>query len=338
MKFFSKAFFLLALFYTGASFSQAQVVNVYTARHYQTDDLLYANFTKKTGIKINRIEGKEDELLERIKQEGRSSPADVLITVDASRLGAADKLGIFQPLLSKALRDRVPVHLRTDNWLAFSTRARLIAYNKAAIPKDWVLSYEDLALPRLKSQVCARSGSHPYNLSLGAAMVVHKGETETETWAKGVVANFARPPQGGDTDQLRATASGECGVTIVNSYYVARLMRSTIPGDVNAMAALGVIWPNQATWGTHINVSGAGILKNAPNSENAVRFLEYLITDDAQVFFADGNNEWPVVESINVKNPAFDSLGPFKADSISIESWLPKIALAQKIFDRSGWR
>jgi iron(III) transport system substrate-binding protein len=322
----------------GAAGAQAQVVNLYTARHYQTDEALYANFTKETGIKVNRIEGKEDELLERIKNEGASSPADVFITVDASRLELADKAGVFQPAQSKALEARVPSNLRTPNWLAFSTRARVIVYNTKAVNPEWVQSYEDLANPRLKNQICVRSGSHPYNLSLGAALLTHDGEAKTEAWAKGLVANFARAPKGGDTDQMRAVAAGECGVAIANSYYVARLMRSTKPEDVKDMAALTVVWPNQKSWGTHVNVSGAGVVKTSPNKANAVRFLEYLASDSAQVYFADGNNEWPVVKSAAVKNPALEKLGPFKADELPVEKWAPNTAAAQKIFDRAGWR
>ena len=327
-----------ALLLSAASCVHAQVVNLYTARHYQTDEALYADFTKQTGIKVNRIEGKEDELLERVRNEGASSPADVFITVDASRLELADKAGVLQPAQSKVLEARVPAHLRTPNWLAFSTRARVIVYNKASVNPDWVQTYEDLALPRLKSQICVRSGSHPYNLSLGAALIAHHGEAQTEAWARGLVANFARAPKGGDTDQLRAAAAGECGVAIANSYYVARLMRSTTPEDVKAMAALGVVWPNQKTWGTHVNVSGAGVVKTAPNRANAVRFLEYLASDSAQVYFADGNNEWPVVQTAVVRNPAFEALGPFRADAMPVEQWAPNTALAQKVFDRAGWR
>jgi iron(III) transport system substrate-binding protein len=328
----------LAALALAAAGAQAQVLNLYTARHYQTDEALYANFTKETGIKINRIEGKEDELLERIKNEGASSPADVFITVDASRLEIADKAGIFAPAQSKLLESRVPAHLRTPNWLAFSTRARVIVYNPKAVKAEWVQTYEDLADPRLKGQICVRSGSHPYNLSLGAALITHHGEAKTETWAKGVVANFARAPKGGDTDQLRAVAAGECGVAIANSYYVARLMRSAKPEDVKDMAALAVVWPNQKTWGTHVNVSGAGLVKTAPNKANAVKFMEYLASDPAQAYFADGNNEWPVVKSAVVKNPALDKLGPFKADETPLEKWAPNTAAAQKVFDRAGWR
>ncbi len=326
-----------ALLTLGAA-AQAQVINLYTARHYQTDEALYANFTKETGIRINRIEGKEDELLERIKNEGASSPADVFITVDASRLEIADKAGIFAPVQSKLIEQRVPAHLRTPTWLAFSTRARVIVYNAKTVKPEWVQTYEDLADPRLKGQLCVRSGSHPYNLSLGAALITQHGEARTEEWARGVVANFARTPKGGDTDQLRAVAAGECGVAIANSYYVARLMRSTKPEDVKAMSELTVVWPNQKTWGTHVNVSGGGLIKTAPNKANAVKFLEYLASDGAQAYFADGNNEWPVVRSAAVKNPALEKLGPFKADETPLAKWAPNTAAAQKVFDRAGWR
>ena len=318
--------------------SAQAVVNLYTARHYQTDEALYSGFTQLTGIRINRIEGKEDELLERIKNEGASSPADVFITVDASRLQAADQAGVFAPLQSKTLEARVPAHLRTPNWLAFSTRARVIVYNKAAVPADAVQSYEDLANPRLKGQVCVRSGSHPYNVALGAALIAHDGEAKTEAWARGLVANFARTPKGGDTDQMRAVAAGECGVALANSYYVARMMRSTKPEDVRDMAALTVVWPNQKSWGTHINVSGAGVVKTAPNKANAVRFLEYLASDAAQVYFADGNNEWPVVKTTVTSNPALEKLGPFKGDDTALQAWAPNTVAAQKAFDRAGWR
>ncbi|MBA4110517.1 MAG: Fe(3+) ABC transporter substrate-binding protein [Leptothrix sp. (in: Bacteria)] len=314
------------------------VLNIYSARHYQTDEAMYANFTKQTGIKINRLDGKEDELLERIKNEGANGPADLLITVDASRLEVADKAGLFQPWQSKVLEARIPATLRTPTWVAFSTRARLIVYNKATIKADMVQTYEDLALPRLKGQVCVRSGSHPYNLSLGGAMIAHLGEAKTEAWAKGLVANFARSPKGGDTDQIKAVASGECGVAISNSYYLARLMRSSKPEDLQVVKDLGVAWPNQKSWGTHINVSGAGVIKTAPNRDAAIRFLEYLSSDEAQAYFADGNNEWPVVSSAKVKNPALESLGAFKADALPVGQLGANAVLAQKVFDRAGWR
>ena len=328
----------LAALFAAASAQAQPVLNIYSARHYQTDEALYANFTKQTGIKINRIDGKEEELVERIKNEGASSPADILITVDAARLEIADKMGLFQPAQSKQIEARVPANLRTPNWVAFSTRARVIAYNKAAVNGEHVQTYEDLANPRLKGQVCVRSGSHPYNLSLGAAMIAHHGEAKTEEWAKGVVANFARAPKGGDTDQLKAGAAGECGVAVSNSYYLARLMRSTKPEDQEVMKKLAVVWPNQKTWGTHINVSGAGVVKTAPNRDAAVKFMEYLASDEAQVYFADGNNEWPVVKTSKFKNSALETLGDFKSDALPIGQLAATTVQAQKVFDRAGWR
>jgi iron(III) transport system substrate-binding protein len=314
------------------------VLNLYSARHYQTDEALYANFTKATGIKINRLDGKEDELVERIRNEGANSPADVLITVDAARLEVADAMGLFQPVKSAVLEERIPAQLRTARWFSFSTRARVIVYNKLAVKREQVQTYADLADPRLKGQVCVRSGSHPYNLSLGAALIAHEGEAKTEAWAKGLVANFARAPKGGDTDQIKAVAAGECGVTISNTYYLARLLRSTDAKDKQAMEAVGIVWPNQQSWGTHINISGAGVLKHAPNREAAVKFLEYLASDQAQAYFADGNNEWPVVKSVKVDNKALAAMGSFKPDELPIGELSRTTVQAQKVFDRAGWK
>jgi iron(III) transport system substrate-binding protein len=318
--------------------AQDQVLNIYSARHYQTDEALYNNFTAQTGIKINRLDGKEDELLERIKNEGKRSPADILITVDASRLEVADKAGLFQPIDNPELNRRIPASLRTPNWIAFSTRARVIVYNKIAVKREWVQTYADLANPRLKGQVCVRSGAHPYNLSLGGAMIAHDGVAKTEAWAQGLVANFARQPKGGDTDQMRAVAAGECGVTITNSYYLARLMRSKTPEDQAVIEALGIVWPNQTTWGTHMNVSGAGILKNAPNSEAAAKFMVYLASDAAQAYFANGNNEWPAVPTVAINNPALKAMGTFKPDTLAMGTVARNTAEAQRVFDRAGWR
>ena len=322
----------------GSTLAQEKVLNLYSARHYQTDEALYADFTKQTGIKINRIEGNEDELLERIKNEGANSPADVFLTVDAARLAQADALGLFAPVKSRLLEERIPDHLRAPDWFAFSTRARVIIYNKAGVSPGDVENYEDLAHPRLKGKVCVRAGSHPYNLSLGSALIHHLGEQKTEEWAKGLVANFARAPKGGDTDQIKAVAAGECGVAISNTYYIVRLMRSAKVEDRKVVESIGVVWPNQKSFGTHINVSGGGMLETAPHKEAAVKFLEYLASDQAQTYFADGNNEWPVVKSVAVKNPELESLGKFKADSLNVGTLSKNTAQAQKIFDRAGWR
>jgi iron(III) transport system substrate-binding protein len=328
----------LALPLLGTATAQENVLNIYSARHYQTDEALYENFTKATGIKVNRLDGKEDELVERLRNEGASSPADILITVDAARLEIADKLGLFQPLQSATLAARVPAHLRTANWAAFSTRARVIVYNKADVKKEQVQAYADLAAPAMKGKVCVRSGSHPYNLSLGGAMIAHEGEARTEAWARGLVANFARTPKGGDTDQIKAVAAGECGVTISNTYYLVRLMRSTKPEDQEVVRNIGVVWPNQASWGTHVNVSGAGVLKHAPHKAAAVKFLEYLASDQAQGYFANGNNEWPVVKGAEAANKELAALGEFKPDTLPIGTLAANATSAQKVFDRAGWK
>ena len=222
--------------------------------------------------------------------------------------------------------------------VAFSTRARVIIYNKASVNPADIQKYEDLADAKLKGKVCVRSGAHPYNLSLGSALIQHLGAQKTEEWANGLVANFARTPKGGDTDQIRAVAAGECGVSISNTYYIARLLRSDKPVDKKVMEKIGVVWPNQSTFGTHINISGGGMLKSAPHKEAAVKFLEYLSSDEAQAYFANGNNEWPVVKTAKVNNPALESLGTFKPDSLNIGILSKNTAQAQKIFDRAGWR
>jgi len=329
---------LAAIGLPSASIAADQELNIYSARHYQTDEALYGEFTRQTGIKINRIEAKEDELIERIKNEGENSPADIFITVDASRLGNADAMGLFAPFQSDEIAARIPAHLRTDTWIAFSKRARVIIYNPELVNGEDVQTYESLADPKLKGKVCTRSGSHPYNLSLGAALIHHNGAEKTEEWARGIVANFARAPKGGDTDQIRAVAAGECGVAIANSYYFARLMNSEREQDKKVVEAVRFVWPNQSTWGTHVNVSGAGVLKHAPNKEAARKFLEYLASDDAQRYFANGNNEWPTVPSVKVDNPALDKLGSFKADTMPIGDLARNVPEAQKIYDRAGYR
>ena len=328
---------LLAAFGVAGTAAAAEL-NIYSARHYQTDEQLYGDFTKQTGIKINRIEAKEDELLERIRNEGANSPADIFITVDASRLAKADELGIFEPVKSEALEARIPAHLRAPNWFSYSTRARVIVYNPELVKAEQVQTYEQLADPALKGKVCTRSGSHPYNLSLGAALIKHNGAEAAAKWAEGLVANFARAPKGGDTDQIRAVAAGECGVAIANSYYLARLMNSPKEEDQRAVASIQAVWPNQQSWGTHINVSGAGMLKHAPNKEAAVKFLEYLASDSAQAYFANGNNEWPVVPTVKIENAALTKLGEFKADTLPIGELADTVAEAQRIFDRAGYR
>ncbi len=329
--------FAAILAFSAAAGAEEKALNLYSARHYQTDEALYANFTKQTGIKINRIEAKEDELLERIRNEGAASPADVFITVDAARLAKADELGLFAPVKSRILEQKIPAHLRSPDWFAFSMRARVIIHNKDTVAAGDVQNYQDLANPKLRGQVCSRSGSHPYNLSLMSSLIAHDGEAKAEEWARGVVANFARAPKGGDTDQIKAVAAGECGVAVSNTYYLVRLLRSEKPEDKKAMEKIGIVWPNQKTTGAHINISGGGMLKTAPHKDAAVKFLEYLASDEAQRYFANGNNEWPVT-GVRVDNPALESLGKFKADDLPVATLSKNAASAQRVFDRAGWK
>lgn len=321
-----------------APLAQAAELNIYSSRHYQTDERLYSDFTEQTGIEINRIDGNGDQLIERLKAEGQNTPADIFITVDAGRLWRADEGGLFQPTDSALLVERVPEHLRhpDGHWFGFSTRARLIFVNPDLVDPNLVKRYEDLADPRLKGLVCIRSSSNIYNLSLLASLIEANGEAAAKDWAEGVVANFARPPQGGDTDQLKGAASGECGIAVANSYYYIRMLKSDDP-EIRAMAEkLVPIFPNQDDRGTHVNVSGAGVVKGAANSAEAVRFLEYLTSPAAQEYFANGNNEYPVVEGVE-ETTALASLGSFKIDPVSVEVYGKNQPTAQKIYDQVGW-
>jgi iron(III) transport system substrate-binding protein len=316
------------------------VLNLYSARHYQTDEALYANFTRQTGVKINRIELGDEQLLQRLRSEGANSPADVVLLVDAARLWSAQNEGLFQPTQSKVLEERIPAQLRSsDNtWFGFSTRARVIVYNRDAVKAEDVDTYEKLAEPKNKGKVCTRSGSHPYMLSLLGSIVQRSGENAAEAWARGMVANMARAPKGGDTDQIKGVATGECGVALTNSYYWVRMLRSQDAKDRDVASKVGFVWPNQATSGTHVNVSGGAVAKNAPNRANAVAFLEYLSGAEAQGYFANGNNEWPAVKGALAANPALESLGKFKADEMPIASIGKAIVPAQKILDRAGYQ
>lgn len=331
---------LLSFFFIGEAAAQEKVLNLYTARHYATDEAFYTGYTKATGIKINRIEGGEDALFERIKAEGANSPADVFLTVDVARLWRAEQAGIFAPLKSEALDKRIPAASRdADNkWFGFSARARVIAYDKSKIKPAELARYEDLASPKWKGQICVRPSSHPYNLSLISSMINHLGEEKATEWARGVTANLARPPRGGDTDQLRAVEVGECSIAISNHYYYVRIMRSQKPEDKAFVEKVGLIWPNQADRGTHINISGGGLLQKTPNRDAGVKFLEYLASDAAQTLFAKGNNEWPIVKGAKLANPALESLGQFKIDPLPLANLGKTQVTAQRIADKVGWK
>lgn len=313
-------------------------LNIYSSRHYDTDEKLYSDFTEQTGITINRIEGKADELLARMQAEGANSPADVLITVDTSRLSRAKNMGLLQSVDSDILEERIPANLQDNenDWFGFSQRARIIFYAKDAVDSPPV-TYLDLADPALKGKVCIRSSSNEYNQTLLAAIVTHHGEEKATEWAQGVVGNMARSPQGGDTDQLRGLVSGECEIAVSNSYYFARALRTDVDGVSTEIDKIGWIFPDQDGNGAHMNLSGAGVAANAPNRDNAVKFLEYLSSDSAQVYFSSGNDEFPAVKGVALAE-SVAKLGEFKADEVNLSDVAQNIPTAQKIFDVVGWK
>ncbi len=313
-------------------------LNLYSSRHYDTDERLYAEFEEKTGIKINRIEDKASALITRIKSEGANSPADVLLTVDAGRLWAADQAGLFQPVSSDVLETAISENLRhpDGHWFGFSTRARVIFYDKNQVAEP-PKTYQDLADPKYKGMVCTRTSSNIYMLSLMSALIEHLGADAAKDWAAGVWANRARAPQGGDTDQLRGIVSGECGIAVSNTYYFARALRSSVRGLSGSTENIGVVFPNQDSFGTHVNISGGGVLKNAPNAENAKAFLEYLVSEDAQRYFAAGNDEYPVVAGVG-KSSSIKQLGEFKADGLALTVLGENQPQAQRLYDEVGYQ
>jgi iron(III) transport system substrate-binding protein len=330
----------------GAS-AQEQVLNLYSARHYSTDEALYANFTKATGIKINRVDADDAGILARLKAEGAASPADVILLVDAARLYKGEVDGLFQPIKSKVLEDAIPAQYRGKAtaegtpWFGFSTRARVIVYDKNKVKREDVDTYEELADAKNKGKICIRSGSHPYNLSLFGAVTEHLGEQKAEAWLKGIVANLARDPKGGDTDQIKAVGSGECQIAVSNSYYIARLTRSGKPDDKDLMERVGVVFPNQNSWGTHVNIAGGAVARHAKHPANAIRFMEYLASPEAQNYFANGNNEWPVARGVKVNNPALQAMGgggDFKTETIPLAAVGANQVKVQQMLDRVGFK
>ena len=319
--------------------TQTRQVNVYSSRHYNTDDELYDGFTRQTGIKVNLIEGKDDELIERIKSEGANSPADILITVDAGRLWRAEQMGIFAPVESSVLTEKIPANLRhPDNlWFGLSKRARVIMYNKDRVNPAELSTYEDLVNPKWKGKIAIRSSSNIYNQSLVAGLIEVLGEEATEEWCRDLVANFARPPEGNDRAQIEAAAAGIADIAIANTYYLPRYAKDKDPAKQAIFEKIGVFFPNQNGRGTHVNISGGGMLKNAPNKEEAIAFLEYLAGAKAQEFFALGNNEYPVVEGVPIDS-VVASFGEFETDTTNVSAYGANNALAVKIMDRAGWK
>ena len=325
----------------GPTRAQAGVLNLYSARHYDTDQALYDGFTAQTGYQVNLIEGDADQLIERIKSEGANSPADVLITVDAGRLWRAQEAGLFRPVQSAVLDERVPASLRDPegHWYGFSMRARVIAYSTERVSPSELSTYEDLADPKWRGRLLVRSSSNVYNQSLMGALIEANGEDATEAWARGIAANLARPPQGGATDQLKAVAAGEGDIALVNQYYYLRLVNSTHPEEREMASRMALFFPNQGAGerGTHVNVSGGGVLATAPNPAAATAFLEYLTSSQAQASFSEGNYEWPVVDGAPV-NPSLQALGSFTMDPLNARVYGANNQLALLVANRAGWR
>lgn len=324
---------------SGSLFAANRVLNLYSARHYDTDNAIYEGFTKKTGIRVNLVEADADKLIERIKSEGANSPADVLITVDAGRLWRAQEAGLLQPVNSMVLRRAIPASLREPqgHWFGFTRRARVIVYNKDRVKPSELSTYEDLADPKWKGRIIVRSSSHVYNQSLAGSVLAKHGAQKTEEWARGLVANFARQPEGNDTAQIKAVAAGLADLALVNTYYVPRLAKSTKQEEKDIASKVGVFFPNQNDRGTHINISGGGVLKTAPNRDAAIQFLEYLASKEAQQIFAASNNEYPAVAGVPVDS-VLDGYGKFKEDSLNAAVYGRNNAEALKIMDRAGWK
>ena len=324
---------------TGAAPAEGAVLNLYTARHYDADQQIYDGFQRATGVRINRIESNPSLLVERLRSEGASSPADVILMADAGALWRAQAAGLFQPVSSEVLEQRIPAPLRepTGLWYGFSRRARIIAYDKAKVQPQEVASYAALADPKFKGRVCVRSSDNIYNLSTLAALIEKWGRERAAGWARGVVANMARPPQGGDIDQIRAVAAGACDVALANSYYYLRLANSKDPADRAVTERVGVVFPEQAGDGALVNISGGGVAAHAPHKANAIRFLEYLASDEAQAIFAGGNNEFPAVAAATPP-AAVAAYAGFKADPLPVAVYGRRQAEAQALFDEAGWR
>lgn len=314
-------------------------LNIYSARHYDSDLLLYEAFARETGVDVHVIEDSAGSLIARIKAEGANSPADVFLTADAGNLAAAAEEGLFQPVASEILEARIPARLRDPDglWFGLTQRARIIIYRKADVDVTGLEDYEDLADPAWNDMICVRSSGNVYNQSLVGSLIAADGEEAAAAWVRGLVDNFARDPEGNDTAQIRAVAAGECDIALVNTYYLARLARSDDPADRTVAEAVGVVLPNQSGRGTHTNVSGAGVLAHAPDRDNAVLFLEFLASDEAQAIFAEANNEWPAVEGLGHAAVLDTLYGDFKRDPVNAAVFGANRGRALSLMEANGW-
>lgn len=332
-------YFILLVALVSPQTQAAEQVNLYSARKEALIKPLLDSFSKATGIEVNLVTGKADALLKRLQSEGRNSPADLFITTDAGRLHRATEAGVMLPVKSEVLARAVPAEYRHPDgyWFGLSLRARPIMYVKDKVKPTQLSTYEALADPVWKGRICIRSSSNIYNQSLLASMLIANGVDKTEAWAKKFVTNFARPPKGGDRDQIKAAAAGQCDLAIANTYYLGQMLSGKDKAQKKAAAKVAIFWPNQKDRGTHVNISGAGVTKAAKNKANAIRLLEYLVGKDAQVWYAEVNNEYPVVQGVAISNTVA-AWGKFHADSVNLSKLGQHNADAVKLMDRVGWK
>lgn len=319
--------------------AQTKTVTVYSHRHYEADKKLYERFTAETGIKVQVLPGDADQLIERLRGEGASSPADLLITADVGRLYRADQLGLFQPLADAGITALVPAPLRdpNDRWTALTRRARILVWDKSVSATAPVATYEDLASPAMAGSVLVRSSGNLYNISLVSALLAHWGVEKTQRWAQGLASNLAKAPQGGDRDQMKALAAGQGKVAVTNTYYLGQLLNSPNAAEREVGLKMGVIFPNQKDIGTHINISGVGLLARSPNPEGARALVRYLLSDESQALFAAENYEYPVRDSVPLA-PVVQSWGTFRADDLALGTLGELSPQALAIVDKAGWK
>jgi iron(III) transport system substrate-binding protein len=325
---------------TAQPVTASEQVNIYTSRHYKADQDLFKAFEKETGIKVNTVQGKDNALFQRLKREGRNSPADLLVTVDAGNLGRAQKANLFQPIRSEKIYKAVPKRLRDPkgHWVGLTIRARVIMYHLDRVKPSALSTYEALKDKKWKGRILIRSSNNIYNQSLVASLIATMGKEKTLAWAKGFTANFARKPKGGDRDQIRGVGAGVADIAISNTYYLGRLTASKKAKDKALVAKIGVFFPNQgAGRGAHINISGVGITRHAKNVKNATRLIEFLLRKKSQKKYANANYEYPVRADIPLSG-IVKAWGAFKADHINVVNFARFNADAVRIMDKAGWR
>lgn len=314
-------------------------INVYSARKEQLIKPLFDEFTRQTGIKVNLITSKADALLKRLQTEGKNTPADLLVTTDAGRLHRAKESGVLQPAITDSMQQKVPANLQDKEhyWLGLTTRSRVIVYAKDRVQPSELSTYEDLADPKWKKRICIRSSNNIYNQSLVSSMISHKGEEKTAKWATELVKNFARKPKGGDRDQIKAVAAGQCDLAVVNTYYLGQMINGNDEAQKKAASKVAVFWPNQNDRGAHINVSGIAVTKTSKNKDNALKLIDFLLSDNAQAWYAEANNEYPVVANVSLSE-TLENWGEFKSDALNLTKLGELNSSAVKIMDRAGWR